>query len=170
MKKNLKNQIKKAIKSSGYSPEVTREFIQRLKQGYLTRDENPITHFSTFFAAYDPKEKMVFIGHHKKSDLWLFNGGHIDKGETLDQTIEREIWEEWGIVMKADRIGGPHLLTLTDIDNNRQLCKKHYDVWYFIEVDKNIFRVDQQLIDTEFYELSWKSVKESKKLQPPLPC
>jgi 8-oxo-dGTP pyrophosphatase MutT (NUDIX family) len=41
-------------------------------------------------------DKVLLI-HHKKLDLWLPVGGHIDENETPDQALLREIKEEIGI-------------------------------------------------------------------------
>ena len=42
------------------------------------------------------KDKVLLI-HHKKLDLWLPVGGHIEKNETPDEALLREIKEEIGI-------------------------------------------------------------------------
>ncbi len=39
----------------------------------------------------------VLLVHHRKLDLWLAVGGHIDENETPDQALLREIKEEVGI-------------------------------------------------------------------------
>ena len=112
---------------------ITKAFLTRLGEGALTRDENPATHFCVFFAGYDPVAKQVFLGHHKKSGLWLFNGGHIDQGETPTEALKREIREEWGIRVSTKTIGAPKLLTLTHVLPNPKIsCPHHYDIWYFV--------------------------------------
>ncbi|MBI5733812.1 MAG: NUDIX domain-containing protein [Candidatus Kerfeldbacteria bacterium] len=42
-------------------------------------------------------ENKVLLIHHKKLNLWLAVGGHIDENETPDQALLREIKEEVGI-------------------------------------------------------------------------
>lgn len=105
-----------------------RQFLRRLKKGKLTRDENPLSHFCVYFPAFDPVARAIFLGHHKKSGLWLVNGGHIDRGELLEQTLTREMKEEWGRVMLFRRPTRPDLLTLTKINRNpaRVPCRYHY--------------------------------------------
>lgn len=141
------------------------EFAARAAAGNPTKDENPLSHFCVYFAGYDPKAKKVFIGHHKKSNLWLFNGGHIDKGETPEEALEREMGEEWGIKIKLEDIGEPKLLTITPIDRpGKQTCTKHYDIGYFVPLTEKSFAPDQSLLDTEFYETGWKTIDEARKL------
>ncbi len=143
----------------------TKQFLSRLGEGALTRDENPKTHFCVYFAGYDPVAKMVFMGQHKKSDLWLVNGGHIDRGETPTEALEREIREEWGMRISAKTIGTPKLLTLTRIRNNPRVpCTRHFDIWYFVKLNKETFSPDQALLAKEFYETRWLSITEARRL------
>lgn len=48
-------------------------------------------------AGYIMHQNKVLLIHHKKLDLWLGVGGHIDENETPDQALLREIKEEIGI-------------------------------------------------------------------------
>ena len=48
-------------------------------------------------AGYVIDEDKVLLIHHKKLNLWLPVGGHIDENETPDQALLREIEEEVGI-------------------------------------------------------------------------
>lgn len=144
---------------------VSADFMKRSKEGHLTRDEDPISHVAIFFAPYDPVVHEVFIGHHKKSDLWLFNGGHVDMGELLEDTLKREIQEEWGLKLDLDTIGEPKLITITAIENpERQTCRLHYDVWYFVPVSKSHFHPDASCLATEYLSTGWKTLEDSRKL------
>lgn len=141
------------------------KFMQRLRERKFTRDENPISHFCVYFAAYDPEAKLVFIGLHKKSGFWLFNGGHIDKGEDSKTAVYREICEEWGLKPTAVRVFHPELITITDIDNPaKQTCRVHYDIWYFIEMNKDEAHFDQDCLDTEFSEHGWYGLGDAYEL------
>jgi len=99
------------------SEETYQNFKQRIEEGNLTRDENPSTHFGTFFLPFDSKTKKLFLAHHKKSGLWIAPGGHVDKGEVLWQTLNREIWEELGVKNHFQEPPNPFLLTITKINN-----------------------------------------------------
>jgi len=151
------------------SKAVQQEYLRRLTEEKFTRDENPQTHFCVYFAGFDPSKDEVFIGNHKKSGLWLFNGGHIDKGETASEALLREIGEEWGdrhqIGLPEDAIGKPELLTITEINNpTKQTCTRHYDIWYFVWANKTTFKPDKEKLDKEFHETRWVSLDEARKL------
>lgn len=142
--------------------EIVSQFCQRIKQGKLTIQENQEDHFCVYFAAHDLHAKEVFIGHHKKSDLWLFNGGHIDDNETIQETLNREIKEEWGLEARDFAIPRPARLTITPINNpSKQTCRKHYDIWVFIPVEKDKFQPRPECLAEEFHEAGWKSAKEA---------
>lgn len=160
----LSEELRRLIGRKFSGSPLARNFLERVKKGKLTRDENPVTHFGVYFAGFDPKSKEVFVGLHKKSDLWLFNGGHIDRGETLLQTLERETGEEWGFVHPAAETLEPSLLTITEITNDRQICRRHYDIWYFVSVEKSIFSPDESKLMKEFHQMKWVPLAEAGKL------
>ena len=144
---------------------VKLKFLNRLEEGHLTRSENPTSHLCAYFAAYDPATRNVFIGHHKKSGLWLFNGGHMDPGESPAVTVIREAQEEWGITLHQHTISPPQLATLTEIEHpERQTCEWHYDVWHFLPVDERVFVPNPTQLSIEFSEYGWKSYEQAKNL------
>ena len=139
------------------------EFVERIEEGCISRDENPYTHFCVYFAGYDRETKRIFIGHHIKSGLWLFNGGHLDQGENPEEALEREMGEEWGVKVALNHIGVPKLLTITSISNpTKQKCTRHYDIWYFVPLSETDFKPDQTLLAKEFYTTGWKTMAEAK--------
>ena len=48
-------------------------------------------------AGYIYHNDKVLLVHHKKLDLWLPVGGHIDANETPDDALHREVKEETGM-------------------------------------------------------------------------
>lgn len=166
MTKELAAQLMNLTKS-GICPEKIRlEVIERLKSERLTRDEGEVTHFGLFIMAINVRNKLVYVGHHKKSDKWIPHGGHIDEGELIEQTLVREIWEEWSMRITAGEIGEPVLLTITQIENPNlwPVCQRHYDIWYFVQVDQDTFAIDPEVLHDEFYEARWMSLEEASRL------
>jgi 8-oxo-dGTP pyrophosphatase MutT (NUDIX family) len=162
---NEQNSLIQLIRSIPTNSEVQKAFVKRVRESALTRDENPLSHFCVYFAGYDPYNSQVFIGHHKKADLWLFNGGHIDKGELPFETLKREAKEEWGDDVKINQSSDPSFLTITKIDNLPvQKCRSHYDIWYFIPLNKKTFNPDPELLAREFHECGWKTIGIAKEL------
>ncbi|MBI2633409.1 MAG: NUDIX domain-containing protein [Parcubacteria group bacterium] len=157
----LYDQISKIIDKSICDNENTHvNFLKRLEEGAFTRDENPQTHFCVYFLPYNAKSKKVFIVHHKKAGLWLFPGGHIDEGEGLLKTLNREIDEELGVKQFFQNTPSPFLFTITPIENRVQSCKIHFDIWYLINTDGVNFKVDTK----EFYDAKWLTIDEAEKI------
>lgn len=161
----LHQELKNLIERRFPDDLVSKKFCRRLKEGKLTRDENPVTHFCVFFAAFDAGRKQVFVGHHRKADTYLFNGGHIDQGETLRETLEREMREEWGFVHEAAKTLEPSFITIKNIDPSyRFICRRHYDIWYFVPVDKARFSPDESKLMKEFHQMKWVNFAEARKI------
>lgn len=155
------NPAEQLIEIVKYFPEneTTRAFLTRIQDGLLSRHENPESHFCVYFAAHDPTTKELFIGHHKKSNLWIFNGGHLDKGESPKNSVAREMKEEWGIVEGVDN---PSLLTITSPNNPGHPCRQHFDVWYFISVNRHSFHPDPAKLSSEFYKTRFATPNEAR--------
>jgi len=133
------------------------QFKNRIAQGppYL-RDEGITDHFCTFLVPTNIKARKIFLGHHKKADLWIPPGGHIDKGETPQETIRREWKEELGQYLTDERIELFDLGVL-EIENPRQSCIRHYDFWHLIHCDMHSFDYESR----EFYDADWIDIKDA---------
>ncbi len=147
------------------SKNIKDKFITKLKNGKFTREENEKSHFCVYFAFFDPNLKEFFLGHHKKSNMWLFGGGHVDINETPLETLKREILEEMGeITQPVSKDLKPNFLSITPINNPRvQTCREHFDIWYFLKVEKQKFNPDQKCLSQEFHENCWMRLVEAKK-------
>ena len=88
----------------------------------------------------------------------------MDKGEVPEETLAREMQEEWGHTVDLKTIGNPRLFSLTDIERPEvQTCELHYDIWYFVPLSEEAFAPDQKLLEKEFYETAWMSITEARK-------
>ena len=142
------------------SPSIRKEYEERLQEGLLVRDENIHSHFCAYFVPYNSSNKSVLIGDHKKSGLWLMPGGHVDAGETLLQTLNREIEEELGVSDFYKERPDPFLLSITNIVTDVRPCQKHFDIWHLMETDGENIDVDL----TEYNEVRWVSIKDAREL------
>jgi 8-oxo-dGTP pyrophosphatase MutT (NUDIX family) len=50
-----------------------------------------------FFIPYNKETKKVLLVHHKKSNWWIFPGGHVEIDELPYDAVKRECLEELGI-------------------------------------------------------------------------
>ena len=137
-----------------------KRFLERLGERDYTRDENPISHFCAYFLPFDKKSGKVFLIHHKKSGLWLSPGGHIDKGESILDTLNREIEEELGVKEFYKDIPKPFYFEMTPVSNSVQPCREHFDIWYLMETDGRNFKVSPD----EFLNSGWFSMPEARKM------
>jgi len=156
----LEIEIENLINSSSIKPEVRDIFLARIKDGSLTRDENTSSHLCVYFLPYDPSSKKVFLVHHKKAKLWLSPGGHIDKGESSLEALQREVKEELGFDYQISIQTQPFLFTMVSINNPVVPCKTHFDVWYGIRTDGSNFEIDPR----EFNETRWLTITEAREL------
>jgi 8-oxo-dGTP pyrophosphatase MutT (NUDIX family) len=67
----------------------------------------------------------VLLVHHRKLDLWLPVGGHIDENETSDEALLREIKEEVGLQVR--------ILNQPDIPLQGNM-KKHLSTPFYVNV------------------------------------
>jgi 8-oxo-dGTP pyrophosphatase MutT (NUDIX family) len=165
MEKELHAVLRDIIETASADDAIKKDFWDRIEKMPISVKDDPVSHFCVYFAAYDPLNELVFIGHHKKSGLWLFSGGHMEKDETPAQTLKREVGEEWGMDLEVNNLS-PSLLTITNIVSNPagRLCKIHYDIWFFIPLNFETFAPDKKLFESEFYEIGWKIFDEARRL------
>lgn len=155
----LKQEIEASLDKC-LNAQIRDEYVERLNKGNLVRDEEENSHFCAYFVPYNPDNKTILVGDHKKSGLWLMPGGHIDQGEGLLDTVNREIEEELGVKNFFQQKTEPFLLSITNIEHDTRPCKKHFDIWHLMETDGADFNIDY----TEYNEVRWVTVSEARKL------
>ncbi len=149
MKKLIEKEILK-IKSSA-DEQIIAQFLKQLNSGSgPTKQQNPQNHFCAFCIPIDIQNKTILLGHHIKADSWIPPGGHIDQGEGPLDTVRREFAEE----LQHNLISEPielYTASIIQIDNPKQTCKTHYDLWYLVYIDEQSFKFDTN----EFYDMKW---------------
>ena len=68
----------------------------------MPHNQITLDYVTTTYVVHQGKVLLVF---HKKLQLWLPPGGHINKEETPDDCAIREVWEETGLVIKLIETG-----------------------------------------------------------------
>lgn len=99
----------------------------------MEKPATPETHLVSYFVITSPDMDQILLVDHKKAELWLPPGGHVDPGEDSKETVRREAKEELGIEAEFfyDK---PLFLTVTKTVGN---IAKHTDVslWYLLKCD-----------------------------------
>lgn len=116
----------------------------------LQKPATPDTHLVSYFIPFDEAQQKILLVHHKKANLWLPPGGHVDKGETPQQTAAREMEEE--LFTEANFLQNtPLFLTVTQTVND---TSPHTDVslWYLVKGDAE---KEYTFDDREFHAIRW---------------
>lgn len=147
-----------------FSNEVVRERIfKKIESGKITRDEDPLSHFIVYFLPFNPLTKKVYLVYVEKvGGLWLFPGGHVDKGESAEEVLIRETGEELGIDISSPSPKSPLLVSHTLCRNTKKPCLEHFDFWYLVETDGRGFKVCED--EDEFSKPRWIDIKSAKPL------
>jgi 8-oxo-dGTP pyrophosphatase MutT (NUDIX family) len=97
----------------------------------------PPKHLVSYFALIDGARRLVLLGDHRKSGLWLPPGGHVEDGEDPRGTVSREAAEELGITAAFHPLTGrkPFFLTVTPTVGPHS----HVDVslWFVLACDRD---------------------------------
>ena len=133
----------------------------------MCRTDKPATpdkHLVSYFVVVDLSRRAVLFVDHRKAQLWLPTGGHVEPGEHPRTTVRREAAEELGIQARfVESIGGRPLLLTSTVTVG--LTAGHTDVslWYAIEgrVDTDL-RYDRE----EFLALRWFDFQELASTDP----
>ena len=121
----------------------------------IQKPDVPETHLVSYFLLIDSAKNKLLLVDHKKAELWLPAGGHVEFNEHPGDTVKREVAEELGI--KADFLrNDPLFLTVTKTVGQ---TAGHTDVslWYILRGNStHSYRFDQ----TEFKQIKWFSPQD----------
>jgi 8-oxo-dGTP diphosphatase len=115
----------------------------------LKKPATPPKHLVSYFAVVDGDN--VLLVDHRNAQLWLPTGGHVETGESPRVTVVRELREELGLVVDADSVGPPLMVTVTDTVG---LTRGHTDVslWYAVGASREAVLIFDPV---EFHSVRW---------------
>jgi len=128
-----------------------------------------IKHFTA--TTYVVHEKKVLLHFHKKLNMWLPIGGHIEDNELPEEAASREIVEETGLVATlynpdkqigvsdVKQLSRPMHILLEDIGETH----KHIDFIYYATSESDVLNPQ----DGETTNLKWFTADEIKNLDAP---
>ena len=115
----------------------------------IAKPATPNPHLVSYFLLVDQTANQVLLVDHKKADLWLPPGGHVEPNEHPKETVKREVIEELGI--EADFLShDPQFITVAQTTGK----DSHTDVslWYVLKGrNTGDFKYDT----SEFHKIQW---------------
>ena len=113
------------------------ETVEWLKLGgHIHKPDNMEQHLGVLTQVLSPDRESVYLINHKKAQMWLPPGGHVDKDVSLQEAVRNEIREELNIEAAfIDENSFFHTRTLTQGSN-----AGHIDVtyWFMLEGDTSM--------------------------------
>lgn len=98
----------------------------------------PPRHLVSYFALVDSARRLVLLGDHVKSGLWLPSGGHVEDGEDPRDTVRREAREELGLRAEFHgRLGGGEAFFLTATPTVGPDSHVDVSLWFVLACDRD---------------------------------
>lgn len=116
----------------------------------IHKPATPPQHLVAYFVVFDQVRQLLLLGDHRKAELWLPTGGHVEPNEHPQTTVIREAREE--LYIDANFLI-PHPLFLT-VTQTVGYTAGHTDVslWYLLTSDsQQALRYDHG----EFARIAW---------------
>jgi 8-oxo-dGTP pyrophosphatase MutT (NUDIX family) len=118
----------------------------------IHKPDNPAHHLVSYVVPVDLERQSLLLVHHRKADLWLPPGGHVEPDEDPAETARRELKEELDLVADFTSPVGeaPLFVTVTQTRG----VSSHTDVsfWY---VTKASADRDLWYDEGEFWGYRW---------------
>jgi 8-oxo-dGTP diphosphatase len=121
---------------------------------YKTNNPPTERHFVSYFPMLDFETRRIFLVFHKKANIWLPPGGHIEPDETPLEAAVRECGEELGIPARFID-SRPFFVSSVTTQNTPD---PHLDIafWFVMvsSVDERLFLDTKEFSDSNWFDIS----------------
>lgn len=114
------------------------------------------------------KDGMILMVGNERSDYLYSVGGRIKFGETAEEAVTREVYEETGVMMEIDRLGFVHENYFYG-DAPTNMGKQIYEIsfFFYMKVPTDFTPISNSFTEDESKEyLQWVSLDEKIKMYP----
>lgn len=111
--------------------------------------------------------KLLMVGNERSNYLYSV-GGRIKMGETAEEAVVREVFEETGVKMEIDRLGFVHENYFYG-DAPSNLGKLIYEIsfFFYMKVPSDFAPISESFTEDNSKEhLKWVSLDEDNKMYP----
>lgn len=121
----------------------------------ISKPDNPNKHLVSYFVMFDQAKEKILLVDHKKAELWLPSGGHVEIDEDPADTVTRECMEELSVAAEFWSTK-PIFITQT-VTVGKTAGHTDVSLWYVIKGNSNIeYDFDQE----EFSSVKWFGLDE----------
>ena len=114
----------------------------------------------------NPINKKILLVYHNEFERWVQPGGHIEKNETPEEAVSREVWEETGVKIRLLGERFPReqdFIRPIRIQKNRTISGKiHIDIIYPAVPINEVDHIDS---DNDIQKIGWFTRNELERIK-----
>lgn len=114
----------------------------------------------------NPINKKILLVYHNEFERWVQPGGHIEKNETPEEAVSREVWEETGVKIRLLGERFPReqdFIRPLGIQKNRTISGKiHIDIIYPAVPINEVDHIDS---DNDIQKIGWFTRNELERIK-----
>lgn len=121
----------------------------------IIKPATPDIHLVSYFVVFDSVNRKVLLVDHKKAELWLPAGGHVEIDEHPKETVSRELKEE--LNMEPIFIFEDPLFVTVTKTVGKTISHTDVSLWFVLEGNsEHTIEYDRE----EFYGIGWFNLDE----------